>query len=119
VADPNRETSIAALTIAAGASDSGAFDASGGAVKAVLTVSGTQGANLALLRGPTVDGPWGLARDTEGSVIAVPFVAGDAIELDAALFDGVTWFRFRTLQADGATPQTQSAARTLHAWVLA
>lgn len=118
MAGTDRELSIPTLTIAAGDSDSVPVEANGGALKAVLTTAGAQGATLALLRGPTVNGPWGLVRDSEGSVIAVPFVAGDAIELDAALFDGLTWFRLRTLLADGATAQAQSAARTLYAWIL-
>src|SRR5690349_1211393 len=108
------EVTETTLTVSAGSSDSSADYLDGHAIKRILVPdAATQGTSLVVLHASSVAGPFLPSYDTEGSLIALPFKPGASVELVRALYDATLWVKVRLMQADGVTPQVQSAARSL------
>lgn len=102
----------ATIVIAAGGSTSGAIDLNGAALKRLILPATLQGAFLGFRHGLKADA-MGESRDDAGVLIAVPFVAGTAIEFDPDLYRGCRFFSVRTLSDEAGAAQAQAAARQI------
>jgi hypothetical protein len=113
------------LTIASGASESGALETEGWYIAAVELPQGTQGAFLEILAGDT---PATLRRifladaaSVNPAQLKLPAALASAtitLQLEPLLTAGRQHVAFKTLQSDGATAQAQSADRQVRAYLI-
>lgn len=106
------------FTIASGASASGILDLRGASVRRLLLPATLQGTHLIFKHAAREGGTMLSAYDAAGTLIAIPFTQGTAVELGEGFCNGAYQFQLVTASSSSGTAQTQSADRVIQAVVV-